>query len=79
MILIKAKGIYFGMDSNFKTTFFDRINRIYQDFFIFIFGFLMKPKIHNPLSAEILILSNVARLSSYALMLLSMIWINNLK
>jgi len=34
-----------------------------------------KREIFNPLSAEMLIFSNIARLSSCALMLLSMIWI----
>ena len=52
-------------------TGFTGLKRLY----FYISSFLKKLEIFNPLSAEILILSNIARLSLYTLMLLSMIWI----
>ena len=52
-------GFYFylssiGMDSYLiQKIILDRIYRIYSGFYLIIFAFLKKPKILNPLSAEI--------------------------
>jgi len=40
------------MDSYFKTNFFGQDQQDLSGFYFIIFGFLKKPKIHNPLSAE---------------------------
>jgi len=44
------------MDSYFKTTFFGQDLQDLTGFYLIIFGFLKKPKIFNPPTAEVKIL-----------------------